>query len=83
MTKYDHLVKAVKVHSPADSQTASSKQLTHQYFPLLPMVIFIAAISPKAATVMCCHLTLISFAILHDFAQHPEDYIQMHALSYR
>lgn len=28
------------------------------------------------------HLALISFATFHDFTQHPEDSVQIHALSY-
>lgn len=79
-TKYDHLLKAVKVHFPADSQTASSQQHPHLYFPLFTTVIFISATSPKVVTATCCHLTLISFAILHDFTQHAEDCAQVHTL---
>lgn len=74
-------VKAAKVHFPADSQTASSRRLPHLYFPLFTMAIFISAIPPKAVTAMDCHLTLISFAILHDFTQHPEDCVQLHTLN--
>lgn len=79
-TKYDHLLKAVKVHFPADSQTASSQQHPHLYFPLFTTVIFISAASPTVVTATCCHLTLISFAILHDFTQHAEDCAPVHTL---
>lgn len=79
-TKYDHLVKAVKVHFPADSQSASSQQHPHLYFPLFTTVLPTSATSPKAVTATCCHLTLISFAMLHDFTQHAEDSVQVHTL---
>lgn len=79
-TKYDHLVKAVKVHFPADSQPASSQQHPHLYFPLFTTVLPTSATSPKVVTATCCHLTLISFAMLHDFTQHAEDSVQVHTL---